>query len=143
MPDNLTVEQRSRAMSRIRGRDTGPELLLRRELWRRGHRGYRLNVHKLPGRPDVAWRKRRVAVFVDGAFWHGHPSAYTPGKSGEYWDAKIARTVARDRAADAAFAEMGWSCLRFWDFEIRRDLDVCLRRIELALLGERRPAASS
>ena len=139
MADNLTPEQRSRTMARIRGRDTQPELLLRRALCRRAHRGYRLNVKRLPGRPDVAWIGRKVAVFVDGAFWHGHPSAYTPGKSGSYWDEKIARNIRRDRAADTALLEMGWTVIRLWDFEVRRDLDCCLERIEDALGRALRP----
>src|SRR5689334_12677307 len=83
--DNLTPEQRSRTMSRIRAKGTKPELILRRGLWRRGIRGYRLHRRDVPGNPDVAWITAKVAVFVDGAFWHGHPSAYTPGKSGPYW----------------------------------------------------------
>src|SRR3954469_23963555 len=79
MTDNLTKEQRSLNMSRIRRRDTKPELALRRALWRAGLRGYRVDKKTLPGRPDVAWGRARLAVFVDGAFWHGHPSAFTPG----------------------------------------------------------------
>jgi DNA mismatch endonuclease (patch repair protein) len=133
MPDNLTREQRSRTMSRIRRRDTKPELLLRKALWARGLRGYRLDLGNLPGRPDVAWIQRRVAVFVDGAFWHGHPSAFKPGKSGDYWDEKIPRNVCRDRAADASLREMGWTVIRLWDFEVRRDLGGCLERIAAAL----------
>jgi DNA mismatch endonuclease (patch repair protein) len=132
MTDNLTPEQRSRAMSRIRRRDTQPELILRRALREAGLRGYRLDVRQLPGRPDVAWIGRRLAVFVDGAFFHGHPSAYTYGKSGDYWDAKIARNVARDRAADAALTEMGWEVIRLWDFEVREQLDSCVARIKAA-----------
>lgn len=124
-------------MARIRSRDTQPELLLRRELWRRGVRGYRLDVRGLPGRPDLSWRARRVAVFVDGAFWHGHPSAFTEGKSGSYWDAKIKRNMERDRAADAALLEMGWSVLRFWDFDVRRELQACADAVEAALDGGR------
>ena len=89
MADNLTRAQRSRAMSRIRATNTGPEVVVRKALWSRGLRGYRLNVRSLPGRPDVAWKSRRVAVFIDGAFWHGHPSAFKEGKSGSYWDQKI------------------------------------------------------
>ena len=121
MADNLTPEQRSRAMARIRARDTKPELLLRRTLRQAGLTGYRLHVKRLPGRPDVAWIGRKVAVFVDGAFFHGHRSAYTPGKSGAYWDAKITRNMNRYRAADAALKEMGWAVIRLWDFEVRRD----------------------
>jgi DNA mismatch endonuclease, patch repair protein len=143
MADNLTPEQRSRTMARIRGRNTGPELLLRRALWRRGLRGYRLNVRRLPGRPDLAWGHLRVAVFVDGAFWHGHPSAYKPGKSGRYWDEKIARNVARDRAADEALVEMGWTVIRLWDFDVRRNVELCVEAVETALSQRRRPAAST
>jgi len=132
MPDNLTKEQRSRAMSRIRSRETQPELTLRRGLREAGLLGYRLHVKRLPGNPDVVWIGRKVAVFVDGAFFHGHPSAYTPGKSGEYWDLKIARNVARDRASDEALRELGWTVLRFWDFEIRRDLTSCIERVREA-----------
>ena len=116
-------------MSRIRSRDTGPEVLLRKALWQHGVRGYRTHVRKVPGRPDLCWQGRRVAVFVDGAFWHGHPSAYTPGKSGRYWDEKIARNIARDRSADAQLEAMGWTVLRFWDFEVRRNLDACVERV--------------
>lgn len=122
MADNLTPEQRSRAMSRIKRRDTRPELLLRRALWAAGARGYRIDDRRLPGRPDLAWTSRRVAVFVDGKFWHGHPSAYKPGQHGAYWDEKIKRNVERDRAADEQLASLGWSVLRFWDFDVRRDL---------------------
>jgi DNA mismatch endonuclease (patch repair protein) len=138
MGDNLTKEQRSRTMSRIRRRDTKPELLLRRAVWSRGLRGYRLDLRALPGRPDLAWTRRRVAVFVDGAFWHGHPSAFTPGKSGAYWDEKIPGNVRRDREADAALRAMGWTVLRIWDFAVRKDLDGCVGRIEAALSAAQR-----
>lgn len=117
-------------MSRIRSFDTGPEIALRRALWSRGLRGYRLNVRKLPGRPDLSWTRHRVAIFVDGAFWHGHPSAFTAGKSGAYWDKKIKRNMERDRAADLALTDLGWRVGRFWDFEIRKNLDRCLAEIE-------------
>lgn len=129
MADNLTPEQRSRTMSRIRATSTKPELMLRRALWTAGARGYRLHRRDLPGRPDLAYGRARVAVFVDGAFWHGHPSAFTHGKSGEYWDTKIARNMARDTAANAALAELGWTVLRFWDFEVRNELDRCVARV--------------
>src|SRR4051812_19070823 len=99
-------------MSRIRATGTKPERLLREALCRYGLRGYRLHRRDLPGCPDIAWIGRRVAVFVEGAFWHGHPPAYTPGKSGAYWDAKIARNQARDQAATATLQADGWTVLR-------------------------------
>lgn len=103
--------------------------------------GYRIDRKTLPGRPDVSFGPAKVAVFVDGAFWHGHSSAFTEGKSGAYWDAKIARNVERDRAVDQALRDLGWVVLRFWDFEIRRDLGRCIDAIELQVRGAtRRPS---
>jgi len=131
--DNLTPEQRSRTMSRIRRKDTQPELILRRALWTSGLRGYRVDDRRLPGRPDIAWSRMRVAVFVDGAFWHGHESAYTPGRHGPYWDEKVARNLERDCAANAALRTMGWTVLRYWDFDVRTQLDRCLGEIRGAL----------
>lgn len=141
--DNLTPEQRSHTMSRIRRRDTKPELLLRRALWSAGFRGYRIDDGRLPGRPDLAWTRQRLAVFVDGKFWHGHPSAYTPGRHGSYWDEKIARNVARDRAADEELREMGWTVLRLWDFEVRRDLAGCVAQVAFVLSSETTSSAAS
>ena len=90
----------------------------------------------LPGRPDISFGRAKVAIFVDGAFWHGHPSAFTPGKSGAYWDTKIAGNVARDRFADDALRALGWTVLRFWDFEVRKDLQGCVDQVHQALLNE-------
>lgn len=120
-------------MSRIGRRDTEPELALRRAVWARGWRGYRIDDRRLPGRPDLAWTRASVAVFVDGKFWHGHPSVYRPGTHGPYWDPKIARNIERDRAADAALRELGWSVLRFWDFEVKKELERCVVEIGAAL----------
>jgi DNA mismatch endonuclease (patch repair protein) len=122
-------------MSRIRSRDTQPELALRRALFAAGVRGWRCNVAALPGKPDLAFSRRRLAVFVDGCFWHGHPDHFTPGKSGTYWDAKIARTQERDRVANGALAAAGWSVLRFWDFEVERELEACVGAVADALAG--------
>jgi DNA mismatch endonuclease (patch repair protein) len=78
-----------------------------------------------------------VAVFVDGRFWHGHPNFFTPGKSGEYWDAKIARTQARDRQANADLTAREWTVLRFWDFEVEDELDSCVGGVINALENAR------
>jgi DNA mismatch endonuclease, patch repair protein len=137
MTDFLTPETRSRVMSRIRSKDTKPELLLRRDLHRRGVRGWRCHPKGVPGKPDVAFTRWRLAVFVDGRFWHGHPDYFTPGKSGEYWDAKIERTKQRDRAANESLAERGWAVLRFWDFEVEQDLDQCVAAVIDALRDRR------
>lgn len=127
-------------MARIRGRDTAPERILRAALWRAGLRGWRLHGRGMPGRPDVVFSQRRVAIFVDGRFWHGHPRYFTPGKSGAYWDRKITRNKARDASVSAALRQSGWIVLRFWDFSVEEDPDAIARRVASTV---RRRAASS
>ena len=121
MPDTMTPEQRSRTMRAVRSRDTHPERALRRALWAAGVRGWRCHWRAAPGKPDLAWPGKRVAVFVDGAFWHGHPDRYWPGRSGDYWDEKIERNRARDRRTNAELLEGGWALIRLWDFEVLED----------------------
>ncbi|MBI5287779.1 MAG: DNA mismatch endonuclease Vsr [Chloroflexi bacterium] len=124
--DNLTPEQRRRTMQAVRRRDTSPEIALRHALRDEGLVGYRVDWPKAPGRPDVAFPGRRVAVFVDGAFWHGRPDRVRPGRSA-YWDGKIARNRKRDLANDAALRQEGWRVLRLWDDEVLRDDSIALR----------------
>jgi DNA mismatch endonuclease (patch repair protein) len=119
-------------MSRVRTRNTEPEVRLRRALWAAGIRGWRLHPERVVGRPDLAWPSRHLAVFVDGAFWHGHPDYYH-GQSGPFWDEKIARNRARDAKVDSALAKAGWRVLRMWDFEVERDLETCVSRIRTEL----------
>ncbi len=133
MPDTYPAETRSRVMSRVKGRDTLPELELRRALYRAGLRGWRCHRSSLPGKPDIAFGRVRLAIFVDGGFWHGHPSKYWPGRSGSYWDIKIARNQARDRRVDVELADAGWRSMRLWDFEVERDPDDAAARIAQAL----------
>jgi len=119
-------------MARVRQKDTAPELALRHALWAAGIRGWRCNPSGITGRPDLAWIGRRVAVFVDGAFWHGHPDRYW-GQSGPYWDQKIARNRARDERVNLALAQGGWTVVRLWDFEIKKNPDACVARVKAAL----------
>lgn len=123
-------------MAAIRSKNTKPELALRRTLHARGIRGWRCHVRDLPGKPDLAFTRWRVAVFVDGAFWHGHPEHFTFGRGG-YWDAKIARTQARDRLANDALKAAGWTILRFWDFEVNADVVACADRVANAVAAAR------
>ena len=132
MADSLDPAARSRLMSRVRVRDTAPELLLRRALWAAGVRGYRLHVAKLPGKPDVAFIGPKLAVFVDGAFWHGHPDYYH-GQSGPFWDAKIQTNRERDARVNAELEALGWEVLRLWDFEVEKDPASCVARVVGAL----------
>ena len=112
---------RSANMRANRRVDTGPELALRRELHRQGFRyrkDYRLDLTGRRVRPDIAFTARRVAVFVDGCFWHCCPHHGTkPANNTWYWGPKLARNVERDRAADAALVEAGWSVVRVWEHE--------------------------
>jgi DNA mismatch endonuclease (patch repair protein) len=135
MADQLTRESRSALMSRVRTRGTAPELALRKALWAHGVRGWRLHPKRVLGKPDLVWVGRRVAVFVDGAFWHGHPDYYW-GQSGEFWDAKIERNRARDRRVNEDLAAQGWRVIRVWDFEVERDPDECARRVAAFVRSE-------
>jgi DNA mismatch endonuclease (patch repair protein) len=139
MTDTRTPEKRRQIMTAVRQRDTTPELRLRRALYAAGLRGWRCNVKRLPGRPDIAWLGLQIAVFVDGAFWHGHPSRHRPGRSGAYWDEKIAGNVERDRRVDHELIGLGWTVIRTWDFEVHKALPSVVERIETALV-ERRQA---
>src|SRR4051794_3490817 len=144
MPDHLSKAGRSRNMAAIRSKDTKPELALRRALFAAGVRGWRCHPKSVPGKPDVAFTRAKVAVFVDGRFWHGHPDFFTFGKSGEYWDAKIARTQERDRLANEALLTADWTVIRFWDFEVEHDPAGCVDAVAAAVTAARsghRPAS--
>jgi DNA mismatch endonuclease, patch repair protein len=115
--DVLSSKQRSYCMSRIRGRDTKAELSLRKAAFALGLR-YRLRS-KLPGRPDLIFPSARLAVFVDGCFWHRCPQHATyPRANAEFWDAKIGRNVERDRQVDKILKAAGWAVLRVWEHEV-------------------------
>lgn len=117
----------SARLRRQRRTATRPEMALRRELHRRGLR-FRVNHHGLPGRPDLAFTRARVAVFVDGCFWHRCPSHGTmPRNNRDWWQAKLDRNVARDRATDAALTDLGWTVLHVWEHEA---LDSSADRVE-------------
>ena len=121
MADRMTPTQRSRCMSRIRGKNTKPELLVRQLLHRLGYR-YRLHVANLPGRPDIVFPGRAKIIEVRGCFWHRHagcPYAATPATRADFWEAKLARTVARDAENLAALSASGWGALILWECEVR------------------------
>lgn len=132
--DKVDAASRSRNMAAIRRRDTRIEKHLRSGLWRAGLRGYRVDAAKVPGRPDVAFGRQKVAVFVDGCFWHQCPECYREPKSNtDYWRAKLERNVARDRAVDECLQKAGWVVLRVWEHEVERDLDACVERVSCAV----------
>lgn len=121
-------------MAAIRGRDTKPELEMRRLLRAAGATGYRLHRKDLPGRPDVAFLRWRVAVFVDGSYWHGHPDVWPEGRvASEYWMGKIARNRWRDERATSDLEAVGWTVLRILDVDLRADPDGSVARVADAL----------
>lgn len=120
----IPVDERiSALMSRIRGRDTAPELALRHALRALGHVGYRLHYAKAPGRPDIAFVGRRVAVFVHGCFWHGCPHCRPrrPKSNTSFWNAKLDRNKARDKRKARELRGEGWSVVTVWECRLRRD----------------------
>lgn len=132
MVDVLTSEQRSYNMSRIRGKDTGPEMLLRKRLWKMGFR-YRVH-YKLPGRPDVVFVSRRVAIFVDGCFWHGCPEhGVRPKTNAAFWDKKIQSAIDRDKKNKDLLEKDGWMVLHFWEHEVEKDLDGLMKKLKFLL----------
>lgn len=120
MPDVVTAETRSRMMSGIRGRDTKPELAVRRYLHARGLR-YRLHVRELPGRPDIVLPRHRTAVFVHGCFWHRHEGcrfAYTPKSRQEFWLPKLEGNAARDARDQQRLLDLGWHVEVVWECDV-------------------------
>ena len=137
--DKLTPQQRHTNMAAIRGKDTKPEMIVRRGLWKRGFR-YRLNHKRLPGHPDLVLRKYRTCIFVNGCFWHGHrsltPNPSPKGEGSEYiltdsecckipktnrefWVNKIRRNKERDIEDQKRLAAMGWHCITVWECELK------------------------
>jgi len=116
MIDRIKPTARSRVMSSIRSKDTGPELMVRRFLHARGFR-YRLHQKDLPGKPDVVMRKHKLVIFVHGCFWHSHEGCYyatKPSSRTEFWADKLSKNVTRDLLQQKALMEMGWRILVIW-----------------------------
>ncbi len=131
MSDRFSKEVRSRIMSRIRGRDTTPEILLRKELFKRGYRySLRRRFKELNFRPDIVMVSRKVCIFVDGCFWHGCPRCGRIPKSNKrYWKPKIERNKERDREHNVFLEERGWGVIRVWEHEIRDNLHDTVDRV--------------
>ena len=135
--DPLTPEQRHKCMSAIHSKDTSIEVLLRNELRHRGIR-YRKNYAKLPGKPDIAITRCRIAIFCDSEFFHGKDwdtvrQRLESGGNKEYWINKITRNVQRDRENEQALLSLGWTVIRFWGKDIKKHTDECVSRVEEAI----------
>ena len=144
MADKLTRSQRSRCMSRIRGKDTKPEILVRKGLHAHGFR-FRLQDRKLPGRPDIVLLKYGVAIMVNGCFWHGHPGCryfVLPKTNTPFWQAKIDRNQQRDLQRRIDLRNLGWHTITLWECQLKpKTKDLTLASLEKTLyqiyLGDR------
>ena len=119
-------------MASIKSKDTSVEITLRKALWHEGIR-YRKNVKTLPGKPDIAIKKYKIAVFCDGELWHGRDwiqkkTAFNTNR--DYWVAKIERNIARDTATEKKLEKMGWVVIRFWGREIEKNLKECVNEVK-------------
>lgn len=132
MGDIMTPEQRKKTMSHIKGKDTSIEVILRKALWRKGYR-YKKNFKELPGTPDIAITKHKIAIFCDSEFFHGYEwnrKKLRLGENREYWIKKIERNMARDKENDLKLLWMDWIVIHFWGHDIIRHTDDCVRAIE-------------
>ena len=134
--DKLTKAQRSRNMARVKSTDTKPEKMLRTALWREGIR-YRKNWRKLTGCPDIAITKYKIAIFVDGDFWHARGHQEAPGEevgsNKEFWRKKLTRNVERDKEVNDKLVAEGWLVLRFWESDIKKDIGIAVKEIKTYL----------
>lgn len=132
--DDMTPEQRRKNMQRIRSKDTSIEIILRKALWHSGIR-YRKNYKPLPGKPDIAITKWKIAIFADSSFWHGRDFEIKkkPETNSEYWEKKIRRNIERDEDVNRILNGMGWTVLRFWDTDIKKSLEDCVKAVQEAI----------
>jgi DNA mismatch endonuclease, patch repair protein len=129
MTDVLTEDQRRYNMSRIKGKNTGPEVKLRKLLFARGIRGYRIH-YNLPGKPDIVFTRKKIAIFIDGCFWHKCPICFQePETQKEFWIKKINSNVERDQKQIRLLQDKGWIVIRFWEHEIRKEPESVVQRI--------------
>lgn len=134
-----TTPERSKIMGKIRGRDTKPEMAFRRVLWKTGYR-YRIDYKKLIGKPDIVLKKYKTVIFIDGEYWHGHnweerkPKVKT---NREFWIAKIERNMQRDREVNQELDRLGYKVFRFWETEIKKELERCLNEVVSHLENQR------
>ena len=131
--DSLNKNQRSHNMASIKSKNTKAEQMLRLALWHKGIR-YRKNWRKLPGSPDIAITKYKIAVFVDGDFWHARGHEQNPGAqvatNKDFWQKKLARNVERDKEVNDQLTHAGWLVLRFWESDIKKNIETVLTEIK-------------
>lgn len=123
---------RSENMRRIKSKDTSIEIKLRKALWNKGFR-YRKNCKDIVGKPDICFKKKKVAIFCDSEFWHGKyllENKYIPKTNKKYWIPKIEKNIARDLKVNAELKNQNWTVLRFWQKDIEKNLEECIKKIQ-------------
>lgn len=135
--DKLTPEQRKKNMRSIKGKDTSIEMILRKALWKKGYH-YRKNYKNIPGTPDIALTKYKIAIFCDGEFFHGKDweilkPRIERGSNSDYWLKKISNNRIRDDEVNKQLLFRGWTVIRFWGKDIQKNLDECVRVVEEAI----------
>lgn len=129
MVDNLTKEKRSKVMASIKGRNTKPEIIVRKLLWSNGHR-YRIHNKKVFGIPDISNKNKKIAIFIDGCFWHGCSSCYKePRTNVAYWRTKIMNNKKRRQEIIKKLRKDGWRILEFWEHRIIKEPETVTKEI--------------
>lgn len=130
MTDRMTKEQRSKNMSHIRSKDTSIELKVRKYLFSLGYR-YRVNYKELPGKPDIVFTKKKIAIFIHGCYWHGHNCnsryAHVSKSNTDYWNTKIQRNQERDKRNIEQLEKDGWKVIVLWECEIKENFEFIIK----------------
>jgi DNA mismatch endonuclease (patch repair protein) len=136
--DNLNSDQRKKNMQAIKSKGTKPELFLAEALWQIGHR-YRKNNKTIFGKPDFTFKKYKLAIFVDSEFFHGKDfeTKKKPATNAEFWEKKITRNIERDKEVNEHLTQQGWTVLRFWSTEVRKNLSTVVAEIEMHLIAKK------
>lgn len=135
MADTISKEHRSWNMSRIKGKNTKPEVLVRSWLFRRGYR-FRKNDKRLPGAPDVVLPRYKTVIFVNGCFWHHHKGckyAYTPKSRIDFWKNKFAQNEVNDKLHRDQLEAMGWKVITIWECELKNNMDEVMNNVDVAV----------
>lgn len=126
-----TTKQRSKMMSKIRGKNSKPEMIFRRALWKKNVR-YRVDSRQIPGRPDISIKKYKLAIFIDGEFWHGYnweDRKDSIKSNRNFWIPKIERNMQRDRQVNRQLEQLGYTVFRFWEKEVKNELEKCINDV--------------
>ncbi|MEZ7892706.1 MAG: very short patch repair endonuclease [Candidatus Wallbacteria bacterium] len=131
MTDTVDKQTRSKIMQKVKSFDTSIEVKLRKELWKHEIKGWRKNYKKLIGKPDIVFTKYKIAIFINGCFWHGCPKCYRlPQTNKKYWINKVNKNTLRDKNNIKILMKIGWTVINFWEHEINNNILKCINKIK-------------